>query len=170
MPQALQDQATSETEEEGSNRQSMYESLSYIQHNFLFLGETKAEPKKRRQENVASCEKCNVSFAKLLKRKVSLCQHVIVFQLNMILFSISAITVEQCFVDRARSKSKNPFLGPPVRTTPSISIVTLLLLCFIAPAAYSEVVRVCLDCNSQLEQMQQELSKYQSSVNNSSPV
>ena len=39
---------------------------------------------------------------------------------------------------------------------------------FTAPTAYSEVVRVCGDCNDQLEQMQLELNKFQSSVYNSS--
>ena len=135
----------------------------------IHAGERKAEPKKRRQENVASCEKCNVSFAKLLKRKVSMYQHVWHFYLSTILCSTSAITVEQSTVDPVRSKSKNLFSEPPVRAT-SINGFIHTLLCFIAPTAYSEMVRVCLDCNSQLEQMQQEFSNYQSSVNNSSPV
>lgn len=46
-------------------------SLKIIYGHFVFLVERKPERKKRRQENVASCEKCGVSFAKLLKRKVS---------------------------------------------------------------------------------------------------
>ena len=45
--------------------------VHYIYEHFLFLVEKKPERKKRRQENVTSCEKCGVSFAKLLKRKVS---------------------------------------------------------------------------------------------------
>ena len=78
--QPLQDQATSETEEEGNNKQSMKDNnntmLTYTYCDFVFQAERKVKPKKKHQENVASCEKCNVSFAKLLKRKVSACQHV----------------------------------------------------------------------------------------------
>lgn len=114
--QPSQDQATSENEEENNSKH---------------VGK-KPERKKRRQENVASCEKCGVSFAKLLKRK---------HQCNY----CGAVCCGSCTV-----KVKKFLLGAT------------------SPTAYSEVVRVCGDCNDQLEQMQLELNKFQSSVYNSS--
>jgi len=38
--------------------------------------------------------------------------------------------------------------------------LTIISLCA-APAAYSEMVRVCNECNMQLEEMQKELANYQ---------
>lgn len=81
--------------------------VSIIYWHFVFLVEKKPGRKKRRQENVASCEKCGVSFAKLLKRKVSVLVYlIIVYELNF-LTSISVITVGQCAVGRALSRLKN---------------------------------------------------------------
>ena len=71
--------------------------------NFVFPVKRKPGRKKRRQENVTSCEKCNVSFAKLLKRKVGtlIC---VVLKASVILFSISVIIVEQFIVGHAPSE------------------------------------------------------------------
>lgn len=113
--EAPQDQPTSEAEEDSGNK--------HIKR--------KPGRKKRRQENVTSCEKCNVSFAKLLKRK---------HQCNY----CGAVYCGSCTV-----RVKKSLLGAT------------------SPTAYSEMVRVCLDCNDQLEQMHLELNKYQSSVHSS---
>ena len=107
-------------------------------------------------------------------REKSVCWYIliIVYEFNFVT-SISVITVGQCAVGHALSRLKNFSQEPHVSHWPyqwKTYIMLLKHILFTAPTAYSEVVRVCGDCNDQLEQMQLELNKYQSSVYNSSSV
>lgn len=76
----------------------------------IFPAERKSEQKKKLRENVASCERCSVSFAKLLKRKVN-SNMSLVFVLSVFVLSYlnstSAIIVVECSVARAQSELKN---------------------------------------------------------------
>ncbi|XP_065919328.1 protrudin-like [Dysidea avara] len=107
-PEVPQDHPVSETEDDKHRRE-----------------EASPEPKRKRVENIGCCDKCGVSFAKLLKRK------------------------HKC------NNCGRMFCGScTVRVTKSLLGAT-------SPAAYSEMVRVCNDCNILLEAMQKELTNYQ---------